>query len=279
MKFKKIYIEITNNCNLNCSFCNNNKRTKKFMSVSEFKHIIENIKPYTDYIYLHVKGEPLLHPDLEEILNICSNNNIKVNLTTNGTLLKKREDILLNAKCLRQINVSLHSENNLKTYFEDIFSVTRKLNDRVYISYRLWTLNNYKLDEKSTETVNKIINEYSLSTEMVEKLKNVPSLKIDFNTYVDKENLFQWPDMEKTEQNNGFCYGLTTHFGILVDGTVIPCCLDGEGIINLGNIFKEDLKEILESARVKKIITEFKNNKCSEELCLKCSFKNRFSTK
>lgn len=278
MKFKKVYIEITNSCNLNCSFCNNNKRDKKFMSVIEFKKVIEEVKSYTKYIYLHVKGEPLLHPNLDEFLSICDNNDIKVNITTNGTIIKQKKEILLNHDCVRQINVSLHSENKIPTYFVDIFDTCKELSQKMYISYRLWTLNNYELDKKSTEVVEKIINSYKLSTEIVEKLYIEPSVKIDFNTFVDKENLFKWPNLELDEISHGFCYGLKTHIGILVDGTVVPCCLDGEGTINLGNIYEETLEEILNKDRTRSIIDNFKNNKCSEELCLKCPFKNKFKS-
>lgn len=279
MRFKKIYIEITNNCNLNCSFCNNNKRDKLYMSTMQFEHIIKQIKPYTNYVYLHVKGEPLLHPKLEEILRICNVNNMKVNITTNGTLLKKREEVLSKAKSIRQINISLHSENNLSTYFGDIFSTAKKLSNEMYISYRLWTLNDYKLDKKSTEIVQKIIEEYKLSSEVVEKLYSDQSIKIDFHTFVNKDNLFTWPSLKNKILSNSFCYGLTTHLGILVDGTVVPCCLDGEGVINLGNIFEEPFNHILESNRVSKMLNDFQNNKCSEELCEKCTAKYRFNHK
>ena len=279
MKFKKVYIEITNSCNLNCSFCNNNQRNKKFMTLEQFECIVNEIKPYTDYVYLHVKGEPLLHPDLDKILDICSKNNIKVNITTNGTLLKQNEDILINSDCIRQINVSLHSENKISTYFGDIFSTCKKLSNKIYISYRLWTLKDYKLDKKSTEVVEKIIKEYKLSQEIVDKLKEESSIKIDFNTYVNKDNLFEWPSLNNKEESHNYCHALSTHIGILVDGTVVPCCLDGEGIINLGNIFNKSLKEILEAKRAKEMIDLFKNNRCSEDLCKKCSFKNRLKQK
>ena len=275
MRFKKVYIEITNNCNLNCSFCNNNKRDKKFMSIMEFERIIVEVKKYTNYIYLHVKGEPLLHPDLDKILSICDSNNIRVNITTNGTLLKNKKDTLLNHNCVRQINISLHSENKIPTYFVDIFETCKELSKKMYISYRLWTLKDYILDRKSTETVEKIVDSYVLSADIVEKLYCEPSTKIDFNTFVDKENLFKWPDLNVEESSHGFCYGLKTHIGILVDGTVVPCCLDGEGVINLGNIYLESLEEILNKDRTKKIVENFKSNKCIEKLCLKCPFKNR----
>jgi len=275
-KFKKIYVEITNICNLNCSFCHNNKREKKFMNVSDFSHIIDEVKLYTNYIYLHVKGEPLLNPNLDIFLDICDNNNLFVNITTNGTLLKKNFTILKKHKCVRQLNISLHSENDENSYFEDVFSVCKGLADRVYISYRLWTLNNLELDKKSTEIVEKIISSYSLSTDIVEKLYKDNQVKISDNTYVNKDNLFEWPSINNNHNSDGYCHGTIDHIGILVDGTVIPCCLDGEGFVSLGNILSTRFGDILKSDRFVKMRDSFKNNLCSEEFCKKCRFKDRF---
>ena len=236
-RFKKIYVEITNKCNLNCSFCGSTNLPIKEMSIDEFRIVIEKIKPYTDYIYLHVKGEPLLHSKLDEILDITDKENIKVNITTNGTLIKNKAAILNNHKSIRQINVSLHSENTLNNYFEDVFSTCKTLSTKMFISYRIWTLDNYKLDKKSTNIVDKIIEHYKLSPLIVNKIKNAKSIKIDNNTFVNKENLFIWPDKNIDNNIDGYCYGLDTHIGILSNGTVVPCCLDSDGIINLGNIF------------------------------------------
>lgn len=275
-KFKKIYVEITNVCNLNCSFCLNNKREKKFMSVSDFSHIIKEIKPYTDYIYLHVKGEPLLNPNLDLFLDICDSNKIKVNITTNGTLLKKNYEVLRKHKCLRQINVSLHSENDNEDYLDDVFIVCKNLSDSVYISYRLWTLNDLVLDKTSTEVVEEIISAYKLSSDIVEKVYRDKQIKICENTYINKDNLFEWPNIKNKRESNGYCHGTIDHVGILVDGTVIPCCLDGEGIVDLGNILSTSFGDILSSERFMLISDSFKNNLCSEELCKKCRFKDRF---
>jgi len=275
-KFKKVYIEVTNVCNLNCSFCLNNKREKKFMNVSDFSHIINQIKDYTDYIYLHVKGEPLLNPNLDIFLDICDKNNIFVNITTNGTLLKKNINILKKHKCVRQLNISLHSENDNKDYFEDVFNCCNSLADRVYISYRLWTLKNRILDKKSTKVVEKIISFYDLSDDIVEKLYNDSQIKICTNTYVNKDNLFEWPSMDSKCDSNGYCHGTIDHIGILVDGTVVPCCLDSEACVVLGNILSTSFVDILSSNRFVNMMNGFKNNICVEEFCRKCRFKDRF---
>lgn len=272
-KYKKIYIEITNRCNLSCSFCSKVEKTLRNMTTDEFKCIIEKIKDYTDTIYLHVKGEPLVHPNLIDFLNIAEEHNIKVNLTTNGTLFANIVDKLKECKSLKKINFSLHSENNKANYLEEIFENVDKLKN-VTIIYRLWTLNNGELDEKSTQTVNKISSYYNLSTEIVDKIKKENNVKIKDRIFVDKDNEFEWPSI--TDHNScGFCYALKTHIAILVDGTVVPCCLDSNGLIDLGNIYNQSLEEIINSDRYQILKKSFQDRKPSEDLCKSCTYKDR----
>ena len=273
-KYRKIYIEITNNCNLNCSFCSKTNKKKQNMSIEQFELILKKINDYTDYIYLHVKGEPLLHPNIIEIINIANKYNLKVNLTTNGTLFDKYAEALGNCNNLNKINFSLHSENNKKNYLESIFNNIKYLNSNTTTIYRLWTLNNNKLDNKSLEIVSKIKDYYKLSPNIVDKIINDKNIKISKNIYIDKDNQFKWPSLNN-EQTTGYCYALKTHIAILVDGTVVPCCLDAEGIINLGNIFKQDLEEIINSERYINLRESFINSNPCEELCKSCTFKNR----
>ncbi len=275
-KFKKIYVEITNICNLSCSFCLNNKREKKFMNVSDFSHIIDEIKPYTDYIYLHVKGEPLLNPNLNVFLDICDNSNIAVNITTNGTLLNKNKDVLKRHKCVRQINVSLHSENDEEDYFEMVFSACDYLKDNIYICYRLWTLHDNVLDSKAEKIVAKIIKHYNLEEDVIKKILFEDNVKITNNIFINKANMFEWPNMKSRHATDGYCHGTIDHVGILVDGTVVPCCLDGEGVINLGNVLSTSFVDIINSERFLNMKNNFENNICVEKLCKKCTFKDRF---
>lgn len=273
-KYKKIYIEITNNCNLNCSFCSKTTRRKKSMTIEEFTKVVEKIKSYTNYIYLHVKGEPLLHNNILEFLEIAQKNNLKVNITTNGTLFNKYAKDLGKYSSLNKINFSLHSENKKENYFEDIFNNTMYLSPKTTIIYRLWTLKDNKLDEKSTMIVEKIKEYYKLSTEIVEKIIKEKNIKICNNIYIDKDNEFEWPKITNTK-SNGYCYALKTHIAILSDGTVVPCCLDAEGIINLGNIFTQNLDEIINSRRYQEIQKSFQDRKPKEELCKSCTFKDK----
>lgn len=272
--FKKIYIEITNCCNLSCSFCSKTSKPKRTMTIEEFKNIISKIKSHTDYIYLHVKGEPLLHKDLKEFLKIAEENDLKVNLTTNGTLFSQRVDDLKNSKALKKVNFSLHSENNYPNYFENIFQSVDKLPKDITVIYRLWTLSNSTLDKKSTEIVEKLKGYYNLSPQIVDKLYKEQNVKISSNIYVDKDNEFIWPTVTE-EKSNGYCYALKTHLGILVDGTVVPCCLDASGIINLGNIYTDTLENIMTTERYRKLKKSFQDHKPSEALCASCTYKNK----
>ncbi len=277
-KYKKIYIEITNNCNLNCSFCSKVNRPKRNMTLDEYKLILTKIKDYTDYIYLHVKGEPLLHPNIIKMIKLADKYNIKVNLTTNGVLFKKYARELGQCKNLNKINFSLHCENNIDNYFEDIFNNIEYLSHKTTKIYRLWVLNNNKLDDKSTKIVERIKNYYNLSPEVVDKIKNNNNIKIDSTIYVDKDNEFVWPSIN-SHKSCGYCYALKTHIAILVDGTVVPCCLDSDGVINLGNIFNESLEEITNKERYIKLKKSFQDKKPIEELCKSCTFKERFNNK
>ena len=277
-RFSKIYVEITNYCNLSCSFCSKDKRDKKEMSVDEFKVVIEKIQDYTKNIYLHVKGEPLLHSNLDEILSICEENNLNIRITTNGTLLSKKKDILMKHN-IKQINVSLHSENNYPNYFEDVFNTCDILSTKTTIIYRLWTLETLNLDKLSTKIVDKINSHYHLSTVIVDKIMKEKNIKISKNIYIDKDYEFTWPKITNKKSDIGTCLGTKTHIAILSNGNITLCCLDSEGIVKLGNIFRDDLSSVINSKLFKDINNGFKNNKLICDLCKSCSFRFQFDKK
>ncbi len=288
-KYKKVYIEITNRCNLKCSFCPLGSRTPKVMTKDEFEHILGEIKPYSDYIYLHIKGEPLSHPEIADFLKIAGEKEIKVNITTNGTLIGRAGEKIIEEESLRQINFSLHSfDGNVEKidsddYLKNILDFTEKLLllGNTYISLRLWNFHRGNKNERQMEGNRKILNKvekyFDLDYRIEDKLVPGRGLKIKDRLYLNTDLEFKWPELCDTYENeDGFCYGLRTQIGILVDGTVIPCCLDGEGIIDLGNIFERPFKEIIEGTRAVAIYDGFSNKKAVEELCKKCTFKEKF---
>ena len=271
MKFKKIYIEITNICNLNCSFCSTSNRKRKEMTIEEFSIILQNIDDYTDYIYLHIKGEPLIHKELDKILSLTKKYNKKVCITTNGVFLKDKLDILNKYDNIYQINISLHSENNKENYLEDILYSVDKL-IYPYISLRFWTLDKGKMDNKTLKYLEIIKERYA-----VEELKD--GLKLKDKVYLSLDDKFEWPSLNNNYNSNGYCLGGKTHIGILSDGTAIICCLDSEGYSNLGNIYNTPLKDIINSDKYKITINSFKNNKSYLDICKHCQYKNKFIKK
>ena len=271
MKYKRIYIEITNICNLKCSFCSQTNKPKRELTKEEFKIIMNKINNYTDYIYLHVKGEPLTHHNLESILNICKEYNKKVCITTNGVYLKDKINILTKYDNIYQINISLHSENNKETYLEDIFYTVDNLK-YPYINYRFWTLDK-SLDTKNNKYLDMIKEKYKKDT-----LYN--NMKLDNKIYLSLDSKFTWPDTTNKYYNEvGTCLGGKKQLAILSDGTVSICCLDGKGESNLGNIFTSSMEDILNSSKYINTINNFNDNKAYLDICKHCSYKERFNNK
>lgn len=289
-RFKKFYIEITNVCNLACDFCPQTKRKPEYMKIEVFNKILDQFKPYTDSIYLHVKGEPLLHPQIDKFLDLSYEKGFKVNITTNGTLIEKVKEKIINKPSLRQVNFSLHSfeanekYNNKHKYINEILSFVKEARDKtdVIISLRLWNLdqdNRVNLEnEKNHDILDIIEKEFNLDYKIEEKVTPGSGVKVADKVYLNQDHVFEWPDLKVKEDDGiGFCYGLRNQIAILVDGTVVPCCLDGEGVINLGNINNQDFSQILAGERAKNIFDGFSNRKVVEELCRKCGYRKRFN--
>ena len=386
-RFKKVYVEITNICNLRCSFCPETSRAKKLMGIDEFSYIVSQIKPFTDYIYFHLMGEPFLNTNLKAMLDICGEAGLKVNITTNGTLINKVSDTLLNAPALRKVSFSLHSfeanyqgirrdkfvgcqtpdcaigdipelkqgngycsaqeqhdeafhsleqsienhstpklgtgdcatleqdiascpalgiascsaqeqctENNstpeqcnnnyssdeqipgLSSYLSPILDfVNCAAKKGIICELRLWNQNSDNSSLNNT-ILHAIQERIDTDIDIVTQLSVKPELKLTKNIYVGMGEKFDWPDINiDAISKEGFCYGLRDQIGILVDGTVVPCCLDSEGTIELGNIFKQPLSDIIASERATAIYEGFSNRMAKEELCQKCGYAGRFS--
>lgn len=289
-KFKKFYIEITSVCNLACSFCPQTKRQAKFIGIEDFTNILDQVQPHTEYIYFHVKGEPLLHPKIDQLLDISHEKGFRVNITTNGTLLAKNRHKLLNKPALRQMNFSLHSfdghegSTDKEGYIGSVLSFAREAAEtsNMLISLRLWnlTMDNAANMERSRnrEILEAIEKEFKLDYRIEERFVRGGGLKIAERIYLNQDHEFQWPDLkEKEDEGRGFCHALRNQAAILVDGTVVPCCLDGEGVINLGNVHDKPFSEIIEGERANRLYDGFSRREVVEELCRKCGYRQRFS--
>ncbi|MGG6313853.1 radical SAM/SPASM domain-containing protein [Paenibacillus macerans] len=288
-KFKKFYIETTSICNLACSFCPPTHRQAQFIKVEDFRKILDDIKPHTDYIYFHVKGEPLLHPKIDQLLDISHEQGFKVNITTNGTLLPKVRHKLLGKPALRQMNFSLHSfdghegSTDREGYLSNILSFVREAvaSSELIVSFRLWNLtrdNETNLQRsRNRATLELIEREFGLDYRIEEKVVPGSGVKLAERIYLNQDHEFEWPHLQaKEDDGKGFCHALRNQAGILVDGTVIPCCLDGEGVINLGNVYQTLFSEIVEGERANRLYDGFSRREAVEELCRKCGYRQRF---
>ena len=276
MRFSKIYLEISNLCNLSCAFCPGTKRKKKALNEEEFSALLPKIRPYTDFLYFHLMGEPLLHPKLEQFLALAGEAGFKVILTTNGTLLPKQQEILLNAPALHKVNISLHAfeANDLAVPFEEYlsgcFTFGKAAEGKKLIAYRLW--NQGGQDEKNAEILATMAKFFPEPWAQERR-----GTRIGERVYLEYGDKFDWPDLSAADGGEGvFCHGLRDQLGVLCDGTVVPCCLDHEGDIALGNLFTQSMEEILETPRAKAIYDGFSQRKAAEELCRKCGYARRF---
>lgn len=264
MRFKRIYVELSNICNLNCFFCSKDKREKRSLSKDEFKYILENIKKYTNLIYLHVKGEPLLYKNLEDVFELCKKNNIKIKITTNGVYLNKYVDLINRYNNIVQINISLMCESKDSNYLDKIIETSSKI--KTTIVYRVWLVNK----DSSNLILDKILNFYK-------KENRGKNIKLNDHIYLDKDIEFTWPNESKGKETKGICYGTRTHIGILASGEVVPCCLDSEGELSFGNIFEKSLEEILNSPEFITFNDLIRKGIMPSALCRKCDFKKRLN--
>ncbi len=282
-------IEISNICNLQCSFCPEVIRAKKLMEVSLFRRIIEQVAPITEQVCFHLMGDPLVHPKLEELISICHEHEVRIHLVTNGVLLRQKQADQILHPALRQVNFSLHSfhdnfgEMDSTPYLERIFAWTeRALEERpdLYVNFRLWNLQEVrgegKMNRGMLERIQARFGFLPAGAEAVDvRLQKSRLLKGRLYLHFDTE--FTWPGLELPILGvQGTCYGLSSHFGVLVDGTVVPCCLDKEGAIPLGHIEDRPILEILGSARAQEMIRGFRERRLVENLCQRCQYIERF---
>lgn len=257
------------------------------MPLELFRQIILQVAPLTEQVCLHLMGDPLVHPKLEEMVEICHEFGVKIFFVTNGLLMRDKQSELLLHPAFRQVNFSLHSfpdnfpDRDPSDYLKRIFEYTDKAMTQrpdLYINYRLWNLQDVRgTSNRNLEMLSLIENYFDVrvNTDIDVRIKKSIHLKNRLYLHFDTE--FVWPSMDlPVLGTSGRCYGLTSHFGILADGRVVPCCLDKEAAITLGSVAEKPLLEILDSPRAQAILNGFKNKKLLEGLCQRCQYIERF---
>ena len=276
--YRKVYVEITNTCNRSCSFCPGTTRKPGRMDQAQFAHILQQLQGVTKYLYFHVLGEPLTHPELTTFIHMAKDAGYHVTITTNGTLLESRGQALMDAGVYK-VNLSVHSfedgtHEDYLAYMNQCMAFADQASKAgVIVVLRLW---NQGFDNGRNEDIEALLKAYFGD----DWHYGNRGITIQPNLYLEYDQRFSWPDLEAEEHGDEvFCYGLKDQFGILCDGTVIPCCLDREGAIALGNIFKQNIEAILRTDRANNMVNGFRNRKAVEELCRKCGYARRFAKK
>lgn len=274
--YSRVYVEITNICNRNCSFCPGTKRDLCRMHSEAFGHILQKLQDVTRYLYFHLMGEPLVHPELLQMIQMAKTAGYHPSITTNGTRLHICGKDLIDAGVYK-VNISVHSfEDGTEEEYINYITQCMEFADKasksgVLVVLRLWN-NGY--DNGRNHDIEQMLHK-RFPTDWQYGNRGITIQK---NLFLEYGERFAWPDMEaEDEGDNVFCYGLKDHFGILCDGTVVPCCLDRDGELALGNIFEQEITEILQTERAQTIVQGFRNRKAKEELCRKCGYARRFS--
>ncbi len=286
--FERIYIEISNICNLQCNFCPEVVREKKVISVENFRSYAIQAKPLAKQICLHLMGEPLGHAQFQEIVKICDELELKIFLTTNGTLIKRHIDTILNWKHLEQINFSVHSyfantsRQTLEQYLSPILDFCEQSLEKknsYYINLRLWNLAsvNAQLDQ-NLQVYDLVEKRFNVSLNENVDVRVQKSKKVKDKLYLHFDTEFEWPTLKRDVlSTKGTCYGMRKQLAIHANGDVVPCCLDKEAVLKLGSVADgSSLKDIMKSNRAQTSKTGFERGELLEELCQKCQYVERF---
>lgn len=273
--YSRVYVEITNQCNRNCSFCPGTSRQPGMMTMDAFGQVLQKLQGITQMLYFHLMGEPLTHPDLPEMIRAAKAEGFRSGITTNGTLLARRGKAMVEAGVYK-VNISIHSfeqgavEEYTRYIDECLDFADYASRNGVLVVLRLW--NQGSDDGRNDETLKRMARRFP------QPWKEGPrGTRLQDRLYLEYGSRFRWPDLQEEDMGQQvFCYGLRDHFGILCDGTVVPCCLDHNGDIPLGSIFQQDIREILSSSRAKSMVEGFSCRRASEELCRKCGYARRF---
>lgn len=267
----RCYLEIINTCNLHCKFCPKTTRRKHIMSIEEFENLTNKLRNEVKFLYFHLMGEPLLHPLLSDFVSIAHNKDFVPIITTNGTLLNNQDSLICAKPYKIQISLQAHEGNtsdNPDEYINNVVQFALKAaKSDIIIILRLW-------NEGGAETLN---------TQIIKKIQSlIPTQwkerhdgwKISENIYIEFDKVFEWPNINNIPSDDKvlFCHALRNQIGVLVDGTVVPCCLDHNGDINLGNLHQNTLAEILNSPKAKNIFDGFSKHTAIEELCQGCGY-------
>ena len=238
------------------------------MTLEEFEQLTDRLRGQIRFLYFHLMGEPMLHPHLDDFIRIAGEKGFVPILTTNGTLLAQGLKHLP-----YKIQISLHSlegngREDAARYVDEVMRfVLPAAEQGAIVVLRLWNQGGF---DSRNETLMDLIAQY-IPRPWTERYDG---WKLSEKVYLEYDQMFEWPedDHEEYDVDEVFCYALRNQIGVLVDGTVVPCCLDHDGSVPLGNLYKQSLEEILSSPRAQALYDGFSHHHATEPFCKRCEY-------
>ncbi|WP_295069311.1 SPASM domain-containing protein [uncultured Fibrobacter sp.] len=291
-----VYIEITNVCNLHCSFCPCGKEptNRTFMDSKLFETCIAGVQEIgATNVYFHVLGEPTLHPGFVHYLKKLEQTPLKLTLTTNGTTIERTGRQILASPAVRQVNFSTHAYAELpretaERYLQNVLdfcSLAIIERPDLYINLRLWNVGAEEASSWNSYMLKRIHETFGVDITPGHFCSRHKSFNITGRLYLHEDTRFEWPSIDertgkalqtRDERFAGTCRALDTHVAILHDGRVVACCLDHSGQITLGHIDKQSLAEIINNPIAQNIKEGFAQHELRHPFCQTCSFCKRF---
>lgn len=196
----RCYLEITNVCNLNCVFCPKTTRPKHTMTMEQFDTLTTRLMGEVKFLYFHLMGEPFLHPLLPQFVLMAREKGFVPVITTNGTLMTQRADMLEALPHKLQISLHSHEGNgkaNLGQYIDEVMAFAKEAARRgCVVVLRLWNEGGHNL---MNETILRLMAEHQ-PRPWVERHDG---WKLTDNLFLENDNMFEWPDL----QHNPPCRG------------------------------------------------------------------------
>lgn len=278
MRLSRAHIEITNFCGLSCSFCEPVKNNKSIMDLTLFEKIHDELKGSVKEISYHILGDPLTVKNLDKYLDVSSRHGFSVSLTTSGFYLDAQPISTLFHPSVKQINISLSSffANRTSKHFEEymnkICEFAKKSSEtpKRFVNLRLWNYGDDKYDKFNSDVLS-----YLSSFFAVDIKQDVDKTKLSSYVILVKDFMFTWPSIDKIPiYKHGTCYAIESQIGFLCNGDIVPCCLDANGAMKLGNIQNTSLLDAVKSERATSMVNGFKKNMLIEQMCQTCGFRN-----
>ncbi len=248
------------------------------MPLELFEKVCKEVAPLTPIITLHVLGDPCKLKNLNRYLNVAKRFSLKVDLVTSGVYLHDFETLLQDI--IYQISISLdagldnHNKINQHRYIQKILEFCRykfEKNSEVFL--------NLRIQDSTLDKHQNLIKPFLESFECVslESLKTQDRARLFKKSFLNIQKTFKWPNLNaqnplNQESKIPYCYGLIKQVAILSNGVVVPCCMDTQAHINLGDLNHMPLKDILNSQKAMAIKTHFLKGEALELLCKNCSY-------